>query len=540
MDAKIVKLDKLLHEYTVFGIPIIQRRFQWGKEQINQLMDDVIMKGKDNESRQYLLGTIIVRESEEMDLDGISYSILYEGQQRFISDSLIYYALYLFLQANPELIPKELGNPEVLLEYVFNDYENTKTKLQLNSTDKVDYQKILAKEFEGNESHMYNMFKIIQKRINKTNYMYVLRGLRKLKVILTILGPEDDADEIFDTVNTRGKELSPIDQLRNVCLLNLEQNKQKEIYQNKWEPFYDSFIKYEFDKMITDWSKGLSILHSIVRPEKANSSYIIKHFRSRDSLEAMDTILDYNNILINMIEKSKHKKQVSQLLKIESLSGIVGIYLIEQAQENEQITYHEMEHLIRLVTSYVVRSWIMGERRHIPILVWNLSSYILSNSLNLYQDILSLFKNNTRKWERFPSDNELMEILIKKEWKKNKDALIMLSLIENELNVRCGDLSRMSLEHILPIKDSKIFNEELKIKRLLGNLTLIPAEENSRLSNNDFLAKKQMKGGFNESTFMIDEYIKQQNKWGEPEINERTKLLSQKILGLWPDNLVEC
>ena len=49
-----------------------------------------------------------------------------------------------------------------------------------------------------------------------------------------------------------------------------------------------------------------------------------------------------------------------------------------------------------------------------------------------------------------------------------------------------------------------------------------------------------MKGGFNESTFMIDEYIKQQNKWGEPEINERTKLLSQKILGLWPDNLVEC
>ena len=95
----------------------------------------------------------------------------------------------------------------------------------------------------------------------------------------------------------------------------------------------------------------------------------------------------------------------------------------------------------------------------------------------------------------------------------------------------------MTLEHILAKKDIKK-THQLNVKSLLGNLTLIPQEENSRLNNNSFITKKYMKGGFNESTFMIDELVKKYEGevWGEKEIIERTEWFVQKICEIWEES----
>ena len=531
MDAKIIQFDKILLENSIYGVPLIQRRYIWGKEEVNQLMDDIIVQAKNNLSKQYFLSTIIIREHDLIDLDGYKHVDLYEGQQRITTISLIYYALYLFLRDNPELTPPDLRSPKVLLKYVFLSLEDClKTKINLNSSDKMDYMNILNEKFEGNNSHMYSMFKLIQKRINKTNYRHILTGLRKLKIVLIQLSPEDNADEIFNTVNTRGKSLSFIDELRNICLLNYDPEIQKEKYHSQWEPFYNSFTKYGFNKqhVDTEWVKGFVILHNIFRCEKGTRKNMIKYLRSCGNEVTMNLISEYTDILVTMIETSKHKKQISELVLISSLVGIIGVYLIEQAQKRGQINLQEENKLINLLTSMSIRSWIIGQKGIFNRMVDKMSKIISSNPLDLYQEIHQLFLHFETKYDL--SNDKLIDKINSKVWINSK-ALIMLTLLETRLNVRCGNLHNMSLEHILPVKS--VLNIEDDIKNRLGNLTILPLSENSRLSNSDFITKKEMEGGFNESTFMIDEYIKQQEQWGASQIEERTNLLAQSICDVW-------
>jgi hypothetical protein len=44
-----------------------------------------------------------------------------------------------------------------------------------------------------------------------------------------------------------------------------------------------------------------------------------------------------------------------------------------------------------------------------------------------------------------------------------------------------------------------------------------------------------MKNGFDESTLLIDEYLKEHEEFGEDQITERTILLSDDICKIWPE-----
>lgn len=535
MKADVIKLDIILQENTILKCPVIQRLYCWNKEEVGQFLDDIILQGKNKRSSQYFIGQVIVRGEEILTLDGVSSYILIEGQQRFVTTSLIYFGLYLFYEKHPELLPKEIVNSEILLKYIYNNNNNTKLKLKLNPSDQVDYQNILDKKFDGN-SHMCKMFRIIQKRINKTNHLKILVGLRKLKIVLISLHPEDDANLIFDTVNTRGKPLGFVDKLRNLCLLNLEPQIQEELYQNKWKPFYELFMKYQFDKMLPAWVKGLGIWSYAGRPETYSTNNMIKYLRSYDPFEAIQLINDYDDMLISMMN-SEYSKEVSALMEIEAIPAVVGINLIKEACAKGLITESQLKSLVNGIVSYCVRSWIMGQKSNIQYLIYEISFCVKSQSFRIYEDISNLLSNHVgRKWEGIPSNKDIFNKLNMKEW-RSYQAKHMLILLESNINSRCGNLEDMTVEHILPMKHDVCLTKQ-NIKQLLGNLTLLPLKDNSSLSNNTFSNKKHMKGGFDDSTLKIDEYIKQQETWGEPEIIQRTKILSQMICDTWKESVV--
>ena len=101
-------------------------------------------------------------------------------------------------------------------------------------------------------------------------------------------------------------------------------------------------------------------------------------------------------------------------------------------------------------------------------------------------------------------------------------------------------INKLNIEHIMPQTSNdywkKISNlnadEYTDVVNRLGNLTLAAAVDNSKMGNGDFNYKKSIL----ESTkrLRLNTAICEKDKWTVEDINERTQVLIDKILELFP------
>lgn len=99
----------------------------------------------------------------------------------------------------------------------------------------------------------------------------------------------------------------------------------------------------------------------------------------------------------------------------------------------------------------------------------------------------------------------------------------------------------LSIEHIMPQTLSDSWKKALgpnaeelynKWKHRIGNLTV--TAYNSSYSNSLFEKKLSAKDGFRDSPYRLNNYVCKQTEWGFEQIEERTNLLAQQALELWP------
>ena len=65
----------------------------------------------------------------------------------------------------------------------------------------------------------------------------------------------------------------------------------------------------------------------------------------------------------------------------------------------------------------------------------------------------------------------------------------------------------------------------------IGNLTL--TAYNSEMSDNPFMVKMDMEGGFKESALRLNSYLVTLTEWNEEHIKERARLLAEKAEQIW-------
>jgi predicted transport protein len=66
----------------------------------------------------------------------------------------------------------------------------------------------------------------------------------------------------------------------------------------------------------------------------------------------------------------------------------------------------------------------------------------------------------------------------------------------------------------------------------LGNLTL--TGYNSTYSDRPFEDKKTIPGGYNESSVRLNKFVREQLQWTPTEMEQRSKLLADRALEIWP------
>ena len=219
MHAVEYKLLDFLKKSTQFTIPIFQRTYSWGEEQIKQLLDDIVRTGKNDGINSHFIGSIVYILHEKADAV-FQPSMVIDGQQRLTTLSILLEALARHVGDDE---PCEGFSAEKIREYyLINRLEkdDKRYKLLLTQTDKDTLINLVTqRKLPVNSSRRIEAaFRFFEESLKLLEQIYQLYVLvckvddRKYFVI-----KDDNPQLIFESMNSTGKELSQADRFEIMC-----------------------------------------------------------------------------------------------------------------------------------------------------------------------------------------------------------------------------------------------------------------------------------------------------------------------------------
>ena len=426
-----------------FSIPVFQRPYSWGKEEINELFKDINEYFNSKNDNNLFMGTIYMSIDRQIKSSIFKYSII-DGQQRVITIALISLILYHYavknkLENNEEVVnlkdflwKKTDGNTnnknEPLLtsstieEEAMNHIFNT-TFTDAGSDDlfkKIYEYKIKNKQ----EEKIINNFKIINKNINEyviknindnnsiIDYIkYIINNLKFITITVE-KGNEKKLFEIFESINSKGKQLDQIDLIKSYIFQNI--NKEDyDSYLNVWgeliketddrlEDYMYIFIK----SFIKFYRVGLSAKYF-----KASNSDLMQYYNKDTLSETFKAFLDDMNSKVkhykkmaNLIADDKEKYLINNnkfkfyttcinLLEYEHPSPIIFRSYCEY--ESKKISKDNLTEVIKACFVYMFSFQTISSRDSKDAIKTfeKIMNNIIENSYN-YKDIISTFKES--------------------------------------------------------------------------------------------------------------------------------------------------
>ena len=255
-----------------FSIPAYQRRYSWQERQCEELWLDVLRAGRRDEG--HFSGTMLY----EPDRSG-AMSIV-DGQQRMTTVMLMLVALRNRLRSHAERACGGIDAAAIDSAYL-TDAEGSQPKLTLSRLDKASMAKAVAGTSPDdipsrNISHNLAYF---QSLMDQEGFDAVLfwKGLKNLNVVMAEIGPEDDAQAVFESLNSKGLKLNIGDMVRNYLLASESHDEQARLYVEYWTVIEGVFDpdpgSLKLDTMIKAW---LSVRFTKVRartPEDVYSAF---------------------------------------------------------------------------------------------------------------------------------------------------------------------------------------------------------------------------------------------------------------------------
>lgn len=221
-----------------FIIPVYQRNYDWKIEQCKQLFDDLVDISR-NKTNSHFFGSIVSSSAENA---GQQEFLIIDGQQRLTTVSLLLLAMHNLLDENLVETDDRTLQTRLLEEYLIDKYapEETRIKLKPVKNDAnafgvlVDGHRnpIESSNITTNYNYLYNR---IQREEITISELY--QSFQKLEVINIYLGPEDNAQLIFESLNSTGLDLTEGDKIRNYILMGVETSREQELlYERYWHP----------------------------------------------------------------------------------------------------------------------------------------------------------------------------------------------------------------------------------------------------------------------------------------------------------------
>lgn len=563
MKASEINLNRFLSQTdTQFIIPVYQRNYDWTEAQCKQLLNDILAAGSSDQINAHFIGSIVYIHDDVYSASGIRELSIIDGQQRLTTITLIYIALYRLLN--------ELGDQQKLTRihetYLINKFAADEEKLKLRPTENNDraIRHLLSGDdedaFNGGFSRVISNFSFFSGRITEGNIETVLNGLSKLMFVeVSLERGKDDAQRIFESLNSTGLELSQADLIRNFILMGLSRKRQNDIYIKYWQKIEQLAKELSTNQSrVSDFIRDYLTLKTKKIPNKGKVYAQFKERFPALEYEALETLLEELKILSRHYYRFINPDQEGdanirrQLRNVEQLEINVSYPFLLQVfsdYENELISKTQLLEVMELIQSFVWRRFILG----LPTNALNKIFMRLYDDVDSGDYVNSIARSLMKKKgsQRFPKNAEVLSTLIEKDFYniKPRNRVYFLQRLENHNNkepVQLEGNSDITIEHIFPQTpdarwkhafDADAYKAFAEIHlHTIGNLTL--SGNNGSLGNKSFAEKKQMdvegkEQGYAFSRLWLNRYLKDIDHWNLETYEERSRLLSERVLEIW-------
>ncbi|GAA9153532.1 hypothetical protein HpHA181_07960 [Helicobacter pylori] len=195
-------------------------------------------------------------------LDRITHSnnalLIIDGQQRLTTITLLLTALRDHLNDGDEFL-KKFSCQKIQNRYLINSDKDgdKKFRLILSESDKDTLLSLIDKDRRKPSepsSKIVENFKLFGEWISKnTNKLEtIFKGLEKLMIVGIALEKKDDPQLIFESMNSKGMELTQTDLMRNYIVMETEIEKQEGFYNKYWRAMEENFKQNKkwFDRFV--------------------------------------------------------------------------------------------------------------------------------------------------------------------------------------------------------------------------------------------------------------------------------------------------
>jgi len=546
-----------------FVIPVYQRLYSWGERECAELWDDVVRAGK--RGTRHFIGSFLYTPQEKATATSLERELLIDGQQRMTTLSLMLAAFFEWLEED-EARASFLTDVKVKAlrkSYLFNDDDfmgDSRYKLVLSQSDRDTLFSIVSKSPLPVEpsQRIVDAYHMFQDRVRAKGFDAAAfwAGVGGLLIIDAKLDENDNAQLIFESMNSKGKALTAIDLIRNYVLMSLPAKDQAKLYDGYWRPIEGMFGQEnegEFNAFIWYWL-WLKVPQRKPRENEAYDefkAYCQDENLTREPEPLLEELRDYAGLYKRMFLGSEGDKELaSHFGRIASL-GVKPIrplmLVLYHLYEQEKLSKDAFIRLLTTIESFLFRRSVVGR------FSTGLNNFFagmykpLEKSDNPEEYVTAMFlihgKNQTAY---FPTDADFSEALRTRDlYDHFPKCRYCLERFESYHSPKEPiNTAGLQIEHVMPqtISNSAEWKAMLgsdwerdheELLNTLGNLTL--TGYNQEYSNSSFEDKQNLEDkGFKASHLYLNRWVGEQTSWNRQTIEERGRLLANDALSIWP------
>jgi len=398
-----------------------------------------------------------------------------------------------------------------------------------------------------------------------------------LHVVVIDLDLGDDAQVIFETLNARGEPLLPADLLRNYIFLRVarEGQSQEDLYKEYWQGFDDPFWRHEIrqGRLIRPRS-DLFMQHFLASKQAVDIPIKHLYVEYKWWIERKRPFSSIREELSALAKQGKDFRRIIEPTKDDILYPLltflknfdigtvypVLLYLLDIAVDEV-----ELKRLALIIESYLLRRAVCGyTTKGYNRIFLTMIRFLQENGANLGNIIkyLSGLEGESTEW---PTDDNFRIAWQSKhvyQTLNNEKIVYVLRRIDetflNNKHERISIEGPLSVEHILPqgwienwllpdgskgMTRQELWNTQVgegradatkrreSLLQTFGNLTILTQPLNSSLSNSPWNIKKPEL--LRSSLLPINQLLHEVSTWDEQAIENRSKKLFEKALGIW-------
>ena len=566
---------KPLHEFIEghkiqFVIPVYQRNYDWLIDNCDQLFSDLVKLSRSNRCSHFF-GSIVTSSADS------SYNrLVIDGQQRLTTISLLLLAGIKAVKAGAIEISEESKIDEAYEVFLKAKFCNSERKIKLVpiENDRIAYDKIFNEEDSFDEDskvtrNYRHFYELLTRKPQALSFDQLLDAIERLQIISIELDSDDDAQLIFESLNSTGLALTEADKIRNYLLMSLTPEEQHMCFKNYWQKI-EQATENQPTKFLRDY---LTIQQQLQRPVRQSNiyyewkKYMDGHDRKEELVKMLDYAHYYQQVTEAKLSTAKLTEKMRHICNIETdVTNVFFIQFLKYASANN-LSEDEIFKVIDLVENYLARRIVCNMPGNALTQVFcalhkdvlkSIEEYSSANVElgNSYSDILAYHIMRRDGNYQLPRDMQFVESI------KTRDAYHMLKpfqiflfeRLENSVHGEYNDVATdmkkkdATIEHIMPQTlngDWKAMLgdnfEEIQDKYLhtFANLTLTGI--NSELSNKPFEIKRDGKKigneiypGYKNSKYRLTKNVTLCDKWTETELQNRCNEIVATFLRLYP------